>query len=88
MLITLAASIPSMAIMAPRTSSLGELSPGEGRGDEICDKTRILFSTGIDMIIASTPELCDVETEAGLAENGDTIVSMGGNATLVRARCC
>jgi hypothetical protein len=32
------------------------MGPGTGRGEDIWERTLILFRTGIDIIIASTPE--------------------------------
>jgi hypothetical protein len=79
MLSTVLGSIPSMAIMAPRTSGLGDVGPGERSGGEIWASTLILFRTGIDMIIASTPELCDSAKGAFTGARGTT-VSIGGSA--------
>lgn len=54
MLLTLVASIPSTAMIAPRTSDFGDVMPG--RGLESWARTLILFRTGMDMTMASTPE--------------------------------
>ena len=77
MLLTLLASIPSIAIIAPRDSNFMEVMPGVRSGRDIRESSLILSSTGMDITTAATPGFsgCDEPTLVGVRD----IIAAGGH---------